>query len=164
MGHSSFDQVERPAWNMGRKLGAKRPLKPKEIWAIRFLLDQDHRIRDRALFDLAIDSKLRGCDLVRIRIGDLVAGGRIRNRAMVIQQKTKRPVQFELLEPARTSFLRGSSAEKARSKTLPYRAALIAQLTSARDSMRGWSTSGLAASDSGERIMERTHCAELRPR
>jgi site-specific recombinase XerC len=106
MGHSSFDPIdERPAWNTGRKLGAKRALKPKEIWAIRFFLDQDHRLRDRALFDLAIDSKLRGCDLVTIRNGDLVAGGRIRNRAMVIQRKTKRPVQFELLEPARSSIL-----------------------------------------------------------
>lgn len=106
MGHSSFDLIdERPAWNTGRKLGAKRALKPKEIWAIRFFLDQEGRLRDRALFDLAIDSKLRGCDLVTIRIGDLVVGGRVRNRAMVIQQKTKRPVQFELLEPARSSIL-----------------------------------------------------------
>lgn len=117
MGHSSFDPIEdRPAWNSGRKLGAKRPLRPKEIWAIRFMLDQDHRLRDRALFDLAIDSKLRGCDLVRVRIGDLVAGGRIRTRTMVIQQKTKRPVQFELLEPARSTILawlerRGGSLE-----------------------------------------------------
>ena len=106
MGHSPLDPVaDRPAWNVGRKLGAKRPLKPKEIWAIRFMLDQDRRLRDRALFDLAIDSKLRGCDLVKIRIRDLVAGGRVRNRAMVIQQKTRRPVQFELLEPARSSIL-----------------------------------------------------------
>ena len=106
MGHSSYDPVEQaPAWNVGRKLGAKRPLKPKEIWAIRFMLDRDHKLRDRALFDLAIDSKLRGCDLVKVRIGDLVAGGRIRNRAMVTQQKTKRPVQFELLELARSSLL-----------------------------------------------------------
>lgn len=106
MGHSTFDPVDTgPAWNAGRKLGAKRPLKPKEIWAIRFMLDQDKRVRDRALFDLAIDSKLRGCDLVKIKIGDLVSGGRIRNRAMVIQQKTKRPVQFELLEPARSTIL-----------------------------------------------------------
>ncbi len=89
----------------GKKLGAKRPLKPKEIWEIRFMLDREHRLRDRALFDLAIDSKLRGCDLVKVRIGDLVSGGRVRNRAMVIQQKTKRPVQFELLEPARSSIL-----------------------------------------------------------
>ena len=106
MGHSTFDSVDTgPAWNAGRKLGAKRPLKPKEIWAIRFMLDRDRMARDRALFDLAIDSKLRGCDLVKIKIGDLVAGARVRNRAMVIQQKTKRPVQFELLEPARTSIL-----------------------------------------------------------
>ena len=106
MGHSSYDPVEQgPAWNAGKKLGAKRPLKPKEIWEIRFMLDREHRLRDRALFDLAIDSKLRGCDLVKVRIGDLVSGGRVRNRAMVIQQKTKRPVQFELLEPARSSLL-----------------------------------------------------------
>ena len=117
MGHSSYDPVEqRPAWNAGKKLGAKRPLKPKEIWEIRFMLDREHRLRDRALFDLAIDSKLRGCDLVKVRIGDLVSGGRVRNRAMVIQQKTKRPVQFELLEPARSSLLawlerRGGSLE-----------------------------------------------------
>ena len=106
MGHSLHDPVEqRPAWNAGRKLGAKRPLKPKEIWEIRFMLDREHRLRDRALFDLAIDSKLRGCDLVKVRIGDLVSGGRVRNQAMVVQQKTKRPVQFELLEPARSSLL-----------------------------------------------------------
>src|SRR5947209_15977159 len=106
MGHSSYDPVEQgPAWNAGKKLGAKRPLKPKEIWEIRFMLDRQHRLRDRALFDLAIDSKLRGCDLVKVRIGDLVSGGRVRNRAMIIQQKTKRPVQFELLEPARSSLL-----------------------------------------------------------
>lgn len=106
MGHSTHDPVgDCHAWNFGRKLGAKRPLKPQQIWAIRFMLDREKRLRDRALFDLAIDSKLRGCDLVKIRIGDLVSGGRVRNRAIVIQQKTKRPVQFELLEPARGSLL-----------------------------------------------------------
>jgi integrase len=106
MGHSTYDAVDdRHAWNAGRKLGAKRPLKPQQIWAIRFMLDREKRVRDRALFDLAIDSKLRGCDLVKIRIGDLVSGARVRNRAIVIQQKTKRPVQFELLEPARGSLL-----------------------------------------------------------
>jgi integrase len=61
-------------------------------------------VRDRALFDLAIDSKLRGCDLARIRIGDLVTGDRIRDRALVVQRKTGRPVQFEILEPARTAL------------------------------------------------------------
>lgn len=67
MGLSEFDPAarERVSWNSGRKVGAKRALKPRQIWAIRFFLDQHGRVRDRALFDLAIDSKLRGCDLVK---------------------------------------------------------------------------------------------------
>ena len=76
-----------------------------EIWSIRFFLDREGRMRDRALFDLAIDSKLRGCDLVKIRIGTLVAGPNIRARSMVIQQKTGRPVQFEITADARASLL-----------------------------------------------------------
>jgi integrase len=107
MGHSEYDPAvrERRAWNAGRKLGAKRPLKPQQVWAIRFWLDEQKRLRDRALFDMAIDSKLRGCDVVKVRIGDLVSGGYVRTRATVVQQKTGRPVQFEILEPARTSIL-----------------------------------------------------------
>ena len=107
MGHSEYDPAarERRAWNAGRIVGAKRALKPQQVWAIRFWLDHERRLRDRALFDLAIDSKLRGCDVVKVRIGDIVSGGRIRTRAIVVQQKTGRPVQFELLEAARTSIL-----------------------------------------------------------
>ncbi|MGA0593617.1 tyrosine-type recombinase/integrase [Enterovirga sp. CN4-39] len=107
MGHSEYDPSfkERRAWNAGRKLGAKRALKPQQVWAVRFWLDREGRVRDRAMFDLAIDSKLRGCDVVKVRIGDLVSGGRVRSRAIVIQRKTGRPVQFELLEPARASIL-----------------------------------------------------------
>jgi len=86
-------------------VGSKRPLRPRDIWAIRFYLDEHKRLRDRALFDLAIDSKLRGCDLVKLRIGDLVSCGTIRNRATVIQQKTGRPVQFEIMAEARQSLL-----------------------------------------------------------
>jgi integrase len=97
--------TKRPVWNAGRSVGAKRALKPKQIWEIRFYLNERRRMRDRALFDLAIDSKLRGCDLVRIKIGDIVSGGQIRSRAIVIQQKTGRPVQFELLPDARASLL-----------------------------------------------------------
>ena len=107
MGHSEYDPIakERRPWNSGRKLGAKRALKAQQVWAIRFWLDRERRLRDRAMFDLAIDSKLRGCDIVKIKIGDLVSGGRICSRAIVVQQKTGRPVQFELLEPARGSLL-----------------------------------------------------------
>jgi integrase len=68
-------------------------------------LDEHRRLRDRALFDLAIDSKLRGCDIVKMKIGDIVAGGAIRNRATAMQQKTKRPVQFELMTEARRTLL-----------------------------------------------------------
>ena len=107
MGHSKYDPAsgDRRPWNAGRKLGAKRALKPQQVWAIRFWLDHERRLRDRAMFDLEIDSKLRGCDIVKIRIGDLVSGGRVRARAIVVQRKTGRPVQFELLEPARASIL-----------------------------------------------------------
>ncbi|WP_043745175.1 tyrosine-type recombinase/integrase [Paramagnetospirillum magneticum] len=107
MGRSEFDPCakdQRP-WNAGQKVGAKRALKPQQVWAIRFWLDREQRLRDRAMFDLAIDSKLRGCDIVKIRIGDVVRGGQVRSRAIVVQQKTGRPVQFELLEPARNSIL-----------------------------------------------------------
>ncbi|MGF1553693.1 MAG: tyrosine-type recombinase/integrase [Paracoccaceae bacterium] len=92
-------------WNHGCKIGPKKALKPKEIWAIRFELSRGGRIRDRALFDLAIDSKLRGCDLVALRIGDVVSSGKVRRRATIVQKKTKQPVQFEITEPARDSLL-----------------------------------------------------------
>lgn len=107
MGNSEYDPGSkvRQAWNAGRLVGAKRGLKLQQVWAIRFWLSNKGRLRDRAMFDLAIDSKLRGCDIVKIRIGDLVSGGRVRTRAIVIQQKTGKPVQFELLEPARASIL-----------------------------------------------------------
>jgi hypothetical protein len=77
----------------------------KQIWAIRFFLDREGRVRDRALFNRAIDSKLRGCDLVKIKIGDLVAGPEIRVLAIVVQQKTGRPAQFELTSDVRASLL-----------------------------------------------------------
>ena len=97
MGHSQYDPGahDRRAWNAGKKVGTKRPLKPRQIWAIRFFHDREQRLRDRALFDLAIDSKLRGCDLVKIKIGTLVVGPEIRTRSIVVQQKTGRPVQFD---------------------------------------------------------------------
>lgn len=107
MGVSQYDPAAagRSAWNAGKQVGAKRALKIRQIWSIRFFLDREGRMRDRALFDLAIDSKLRGCDLVKIRIGTLVSGSNVRARSMVIQQKTGRPVQFEITADARTSLL-----------------------------------------------------------
>ena len=80
MGVSDLDPDAhgRLPWNLGNMVGAKRPLKPRDVWAIRFFLDEHRRLRDRALFDPAIDSKLRGCDIVKMKIGDIVAGGALR--------------------------------------------------------------------------------------
>ncbi|MEQ1951447.1 tyrosine-type recombinase/integrase [Mesorhizobium yinganensis] len=115
MGHSQYDGVSRhrAALNAGKKVGTKRPLTQKQIWAVRFFLDRERRIRDGTLFDLAIHSKLRGCDLVKIRIHDVVAGPDIRTRAIVIQQKTGRPVQFEIRSESLLGWLerRGGSVE-----------------------------------------------------
>ena len=85
-------------------VGAKPPLRPMHVWAIRVRLQIARRIRDLALFDMALDSKLRGCDVVSLRLADIVAAGALRSRAIVIQQKTGRPVQFEITEQARRSL------------------------------------------------------------
>jgi hypothetical protein len=86
----------RDPWNKGRLIGQKRPLKPKDVWSIRVRLQVERRASNLALFNLAIDSKFRGCDLVRLQIDDVSVGGRVRDRATIVQKKTGRPVQFEI--------------------------------------------------------------------
>ena len=92
-------------WNKGAFVGPKPPLKPKQVWSIRLTLQREDRIRDLALFDLAIDSKLRGCDLVRLRIGQLVINAAARHRATIVQQKTGKPARFELTQQTRESLI-----------------------------------------------------------
>ena len=92
-------------WNKGRSVGAKLALKPRNVWSLRFHLQREGMVRDLAMFDLAIDTKLRGCDLVKLRIGDVVVDGEPKNRATVIQQKTGKPVTFELTEQTRKSVV-----------------------------------------------------------
>ena len=84
--------------------GAKLALKPFHVWCIRVRLQVGQRVRDLALFDLALDSKLRGCDLVQLRVSDLVSASGVKRRVMILQQKTGRPVQFEVTEQARRSI------------------------------------------------------------
>jgi integrase len=96
-----ISEAPRRPWNKGKLIGQRPPLKLKEIWGIRVRLQLTGKTRDLALFDLAIDSKLRGCDLVRLRIADVSHGGEILHRATIIQKKTGRPVQFELTEQTR---------------------------------------------------------------
>jgi len=91
-------------WNKGKLVGQKPPLKLKEIWAIRIRLQIDKNLRDLALFNLALDSKLRSCDLVKIRINDISSGSTTSSRAIVMQQKTGQPVQFEITEQTRYSI------------------------------------------------------------
>ena len=93
--------MRREPWNKGRLIGQKRPLRPKEVWAIRVRLEIAATKRNLALFNLAIDSKLRACDLVVLRIEDVCLGGHVRDRATIIQRKTGRPVQFEITEATR---------------------------------------------------------------
>ena len=96
---------KRKAWNKGRVIGQKRPLLPKQVWAIRARLEIAGYLRDLALFNVAIDSKLRGCDLVRLAVTDILTDDRLKERVSVIQSKTNRPVQFELTENTRDTVL-----------------------------------------------------------
>ena len=87
----------------GHIVGQKPPLKPREVWSIRTRLQVSGAVRDLALFNLAIDSKLRGCDLVAITVGDVALSGSVRDRAVIVQRKTGRPVQFEITEQTRAA-------------------------------------------------------------
>jgi integrase len=98
---SNATTARRVPWNKGKLVGQKAPLKLKEIWAIRVRLELAHRCRELALFNLAIDSKLRACDLVKLKVRDVCQGQLVASRAIVLQQKTQRPVQFELTAPTR---------------------------------------------------------------
>ena len=102
MFHSSVSAPFIP-WNKGKLIGQRPPLKQQEVWSIRVRLQITKKVRDLALFNLAIDSKLRGCDLCKIRISDISSGMSIANRAMVMQQKTYQPVKFEITEQTRNS-------------------------------------------------------------
>ncbi|NDR55833.1 tyrosine-type recombinase/integrase [Aliiruegeria sabulilitoris] len=94
----------RQPWNKGRVVGQKRPLLPNHVWAIRVRLELAERKRDLALFNLAIDSKLRGCDLVKLEVADVYAAGLVKERTSIIQSKTDKPVRFEISEGTRKSI------------------------------------------------------------
>jgi integrase len=91
-------------WNKGLLVGQKKPLQPKHVWSIRIRLEIARMWRDLALFNLTIDSKLRACDLVKLRIDEVCSGAKIRDRTTVVQKKTGRPVQFEITEQTRASL------------------------------------------------------------
>ncbi len=104
MTHALFFKPRKEAWNKGMIVGPKPPLKLKEVWAIRIHLQISGDVRNLALFNLAIDSKLRACDLVCLRVSDLTQGYNVLRRATIMQRKTRRPVQFEVTDQTRSSI------------------------------------------------------------
>lgn len=96
--------TQQEPWNKGKLIGQRKPLKVSHIWGIRIRLELENKTRDLALFNLALDSKLRGCDLVKLKVSDVAYGQRVMPRAQVIQQKTNTPVQFEITKGTRESI------------------------------------------------------------
>jgi hypothetical protein len=91
-------------WNKGKIIGQKAPFKLKNIWAMRVRLEMEGRVRELANFNLGIDSKLRGCDLVALRVRDVCHGDQVATRAIVRQHKTQRPVPFEITQATRDAL------------------------------------------------------------
>jgi integrase len=150
----------------GAPRGQKRPFRPREVWAIRARLEMLGEVRNLALLNLAIDSKLRGCDLVRLKVSDVFSAGSVRERAMVIQKKTARPVQFEITKLTATSLV--SHVQKANLSNsdflFPSRNTCSAHL-STRQYHRivdKWVRQiGLKVSDYGTHSLRRTKVAQL---
>ena len=121
----------------GKLVGQKPPLKPKEVWSIRALLQLNEKVRDLALFNVAIDSKLRSCDLVALRVSDVAVAGSVRERAVIVQQKTGHPVQFELTEQTREASRRVFICDHWIPASIYFRAGFTASRISPRVNMPG---------------------------
>src|SRR5215471_14158576 len=124
--------AKREPWNKGKLTGAKPPLRPKQVWSIRSKLQTEGRTRDLAMFNLAIDSKLRACDVVALKVEDVAPNGYAADRAMVRQSKAGQPVRFELTEqtrqpPAKSQVTSCSTASADRSMTTRQYARLVSE-------------------------------------
>ena len=162
--NSKRDPLRAP-WNKGRLVGQKRPLRPKEVWAIRVRLQIKRDKRHLAMFNLAIDSKLRGCDLVSLLVGDVAVGGHVRDRATIVQHKTGRPVQFEITEQTRASLQDWLKARPAgRGPTFPSRVHNQPHVTARQYAriVHGWiQGAGMDSSEYGTHSMRRTKAAQI---
>ena len=112
--------VHHEPWNKDKIVGQKAPFKVKDIWALRVRLQMEGRVRELALFNLGIDSKLRGCDLVALKVRDICHGEQVATRAVVMQHKTQRPVQFEITEQTRGALKNWIGAAKLRSESFLF--------------------------------------------
>jgi integrase len=109
---TNANATHREPWNKGKIVGQKAPFKPKDIWALRARLEMESRVRELALFILGIDSKLRGCDLVSLKVCDVCHGEQVATHAVVMQHKTHRPVQFEITQVTREAVQKWIKQER----------------------------------------------------
>ena len=144
MGHSENDLAakERRPWNAGRTVGAKRALKPQQVWAIRFWLDRERWLRNRAMFDLAIDSKLRECDVVKVRLVTLSAAPKFAHARWSSSRRQVGRFNLSSSNPPAAAFWPGSNAEAERLTSLLFRAGSITRIISAPGNMLGSLRSG----------------------
>lgn len=154
--------ARRVPWNKGRLTGQKPPLKLREIWAIRTRLQMSSNARELAMFNLAIDSKLRACDLTRLQVQDVCMGGHVVSRATFMQQKTQRPVQFEITEQTRQTVAAWISARGLSPPTICFPVGCTHQPTCRRASMHASSIVGLHRSDWMTPRTALTRCAARR--
>ena len=151
-------------WNKGKLIGQKPPLKLREVWTVRTRLQMAGNIREIALFNLAIDSKLRGCDLVRLMVRDLAHGSQVLARATVVQQKTKQPVRFEVTDQTREALTAWIVKAKLADGDYLFPVANADRRTSRPANTRASSRVGSPCSAGTRRPTAPTRCAGPRPR
>ena len=166
MYHHSHTPNKYIPWNKGKLIGQKPPLKIKEIWSIRTRLQISKKVRDLALFNLAIDSKLRGCDLLKLKVQDILIGSNIAKRAIVLQQKTQQPVQFEITEQTRVAVSNWISHAELRKEDYLFKSRVRKSLhLSTRQYARiveSWvSAIGLNPEDYGTHTLRRTKASHI---
>src|SRR4029077_5319095 len=164
--NDSSPRRQHDPWNKGRFIGQKRPLKPRDVWTIRVRLQLEGRKRHLALFKLAIDSKLKGCDLVRLQTDDVSVGSRVRDRATIVQKKTGRPVQFEITEQTRAAIQACLANIRSRSPRylFPSRFRTQPHLSTRQYAriVHSWvASAGLDSSAYGTHSMRRTKAAQI---
>ena len=155
----------REPWNKGKIVGQKAPFKLKDIWALRVRFQMESRVRELALFNLGIDSKLRGCDLVSLKVRDICHGGQMASRAVVMQHKTQRPVQFEITPATRDAVQKWIKRAGLKSDaTSSFRVASTTHRIWERGSTLGSSRAGLRSSGSIPPTTARIRCGAPRRR
>ena len=142
---SPIDRGQRP-WNKGLLIGQKKPLEPKHVWSIRVRLEIARSRRDLVIFNLAIDSKLRACDLVKLRLDNICSGANVRHRATIVQKKTGRPVQFESTESRGPPLKPGYHCSERLVPDTSFQVDFMQVLTYQSVNMPGWCIAGLKAS------------------